>query len=80
MGGIQVRYVTVRLRVEHDQYHDKVLEGGRRDEAPHVITQTLVVLRYIHIHRLGIDHELDAGFLRRAERRNLMIVEQTGHA
>ena len=56
---------SVRLRVEHDEQHDKVLEGGRRDEAPHVVAQALVVLRYVHIHRLRVDHELDAGFLRR---------------
>ena len=66
-SGQMCDHRSVRLRVEHDEQHDKVLEGGRRDEAPHVVAQALVVLRYVDIHRLRVDHELDAGFLRRWE-------------
>ena len=32
-----------------------------------MVAQALVVLRYVDIHRLRVDHELDAGFLRRWE-------------
>ena len=52
-------------RVEDDQSHDEIFERRRNDHAPNFIFETVAIFGHVAFQRLGLDREIDAGFLRR---------------
>ena len=60
-----------RLYLEHEQdgvheneQHDEVFEGPGRDEPPDVVPDASRLWRDVELERLGLDGEVDAGFLK----------------
>ena len=49
--------------VEDDEDHDEVLEGRGDDHAPDLVLAAVHLLGHVALQGLGLDGEVDAGFL-----------------
>ena len=50
--------------VHEDEQHDEVFEGLRRHQPPDVVPDSGRLRRHVQLHRLGLDGEIDARFLK----------------
>ena len=56
-------YDESRGKYEDDEDHDEVLEGRGDDHAPDLVLAAVHLLGHVALQGLGLDGEVDAGFL-----------------
>ena len=50
-------------RIQHDESHDEVLEGGRLDDPPEAVAHAHPLLRHVPLQRRRVDGKVDARLL-----------------
>ena len=50
-------------RVENDEGHDEVLEGGGHHDPPQFVLEAVPLFRHVALQRLRVDGKVDTGFL-----------------